>query len=238
MRARSVGLPDRHGVRRRPRGRGVLTYSASTATATRSSTCSTRVRRRARVLAGPTRASSTSPCSRWTTTAALAPDDFVVEVLNVAPTIDAVVCPAATEGTPVVDQRAGPRSRRALDAHRVRARSRRCARAPALNNCLLSSGRPPMRRPSAASWTSQCGATDGDGGEGDDPLPVPAPLARRRRRRHRRHVGRPERRPRPTGDPDGDGLTNQDEFDLGTDPHVFDGATPPVLIDPIGGESP
>ena len=37
------------------------------------------------------------------------------------------------------------------------------------------------------------------------------------------------------GDPDGDGVTNLEEFQDGTDPHSFDGPTAPMLVSPIEG---
>jgi hypothetical protein len=161
-------------------------------------------------------------------------DTFVIEVLNVAPTIDAVVCPAATEGTPVaINLRV--RDPGVLDDITCGL----IAPVPSgagMNDCLVI-WTPTYAQAVRGLVDFTVGANDGDGGES---------------------TSRFQCRPRwldedgdgiadtweeqndvqdPNGDPDGDGLTNQDEFDLGTDPHVFDGATPPVLIDPIGGES-
>ena len=39
-----------------------------------------------------------------------------------------------------------------------------------------------------------------------------------------------------TGDPDGDGLTNLDEFVGGTDPFVYDGPSTPVAVSPLTGD--
>lgn len=164
----------------------------------------------------------------------ITPAEFVVEVFNVAPTIDAIQCPAATEGTPVVIN-VRVRDPGPLDALGC-ALGQPAPAGSALNGCLLL-WTPTYAQAVRGLVDFVVNATDGDGGEGTTRFQC------RPRWLDEDGDGVPDTWEEqngvqdPNGDPDGDGLTNQDEFDLNTDPHVFDGATPPVLIEPIEGES-
>jgi hypothetical protein len=164
----------------------------------------------------------------------ITPAEFVVEVFNVAPTIDAIQCPAATEGTPVVIN-VRVRDPGPLDALGC-ALGQPAPAGSALNGCLLL-WTPTYAQAVRGLVDFVVNATDGDGGEGTTRFQC------RPRWLDEDGDGVPDTWEEqngvqdPNGDPDGDGLTNQDEFDLNTDPHVFDGATPPVLIEPIDGES-
>ena len=158
--------------------------------------------------------------------------DFVIEVLNVSPQIDEVICPAATEGTPVaINLRV--RDPGVLDIIRC-ALAAPVPTGAGLNDCLVI-WTPTYAQAVRGLVDFAVTASDGDDGEGTV-----------------RFQCRPQWLDEdgdgladtwedqngvddPTGDPDGDGLTNQDEFDLGTDPQVFDGATPPILLDPVDG---
>ena len=162
----------------------------------------------------------------------VATQNFSIEVLNVAPSIDPIVCPAATEGTPIA------LPVRVTDPgildHITCAMVAPIPGGSAINNCQIL-WTPTYAQAVRGLVDFNVAASDGDGGQGNGHFQC------RPRWLDEDGDGLPDTWENqngvqdPNGDPDGDGLTNADEFALGTDPHVFNGATPPVLQDPIGG---